>query len=175
MEIRMGENDVVQIRVGGYSVGIVGLAEAMEDAASRMPGASDEALGVALLERLSRRNYIPNKAQETYKVAFVREFKKFIGKPFEESNGTTGLVVKVLGMGCVQCDRLEQEVISAMAQTGLAGDVEHVRDPKRIGEYGVMGSPALIINGQVKSVGKVPPRMRIVEWLREAAGGKTQG
>ena len=50
----------------------------------------------------------------------------------------------------------------------LAGDLEHVRDIKEIGKYGVMGTPALIINGTVKAVGKVPPKNRIKKWLVDA-------
>jgi protein-disulfide isomerase len=49
----------------------------------------------------------------------------------------------------------------------LSADLEHVRDVKEIGRYGVMGTPALIINGRVKCVGSVPPREKIVKWLKE--------
>jgi len=55
-----------------------------------------------------------------------------------------------------------------MGETGITADVEHVRDLKEIGRYGVMGTPALLMNGKVKSVGKVPPRNRLKEWLKEA-------
>ena len=57
--------------------------------------------------------------------------------------GSTGLEVKVLGPGCAQCDRLEQELMAAMAELNLAGDIQHIRDVKEIGKYGVMGTPAL--------------------------------
>ncbi|MBN1104161.1 MAG: thioredoxin family protein [Deltaproteobacteria bacterium] len=80
--------------------------------------------------------------------------------------------IKVLGPGCAQCDRLEQELMSVMSESGIAADVEHVRDIKEIGKYGVMGTPALIINGKVKSVGKVPPRSKLKEWLSESNAGK---
>jgi protein-disulfide isomerase len=53
-----------------------------------------------------------------------------------------------------------------MAELNLAGDIEHIRDVKEIGKYGVMGTPALIINGKVKSVGKVPPKSKLMEWLK---------
>jgi protein-disulfide isomerase len=58
--------------------------------------------------------------------------------------------------------------MEVMAETGIAADIEHVRDIREIGKYGVLGMPALIINGEVKSVGKVPPRKRLEEWLKEA-------
>ena len=58
--------------------------------------------------------------------------------------------------------------MEVMAETGITAEIEHVRDIKEIGKYGVMGTPALLINGQVKSVGRVPPKSRMTEWLREA-------
>jgi len=79
-----------------------------------------------------------------------------------------GLEVKVLGQGCTQCDKLEQELMHVMAEFELIADIEHVRDIKEIGKYGVMGMPTLIINGKVKSVGRVPPKNKLIEWLREA-------
>jgi protein-disulfide isomerase len=45
--------------------------------------------------------------------------------------------------------------------------VEHVRNIKEIGQYGIMGTPALIINGTLMAVGTVPPKARIKEWLSE--------
>ena len=45
--------------------------------------------------------------------------------------------------------------------------IEHVTDIKKIGKYGVMGTPALIINGKVKSVGKVPSKSKPIDWLKE--------
>ena len=58
--------------------------------------------------------------------------------------------------------------MSALAELNLAADFEHVQDLKEIARYGVMGTPALVINGQVKSVGRVPPKKQIIEWLKEA-------
>ncbi|MBW2093353.1 MAG: thioredoxin family protein [Deltaproteobacteria bacterium] len=78
--------------------------------------------------------------------------------------------IKVLGPGCAQCDRLEKELIEVMAETNVIADVEHIRDIKEIGKYGIMGTPALLINGDVKSVGKVPPKTKLIEWLNQAKG-----
>jgi len=103
----------------------------------------------------------------------LREFKKFLGKPVEEET-TDGIQIKVLGPGCVQCDRLEQDLMQVMAETGIVADIEHVRDIKEIGRYGVMGTPALLINGQVKSVGKVPLKSKMIEWLKEAQGVRSK-
>jgi protein-disulfide isomerase len=54
-----------------------------------------------------------------------------------------------------------------MAETNLSDDLDHVTDIKEIGRYSIMGTPALIINGKVMSVGRVPPKGKIKEWLSE--------
>jgi len=163
----MGTDDIVQIRVGGFSVGIVGLKQAMESMVREYAEKSDHEMEKELIANLGKRNYIPDRAKDEYGKAFLREFKKFLGKEVAEDR-PEGLEIKVLGQGCAQCDKLEQELMAVMAETGVAADVDHVRDVKEIGKYGVLGMPALIINGKVKSVGKVPPRSKIIEWLKEA-------
>ncbi len=165
----MSQDDVTQIRVGNSPVGITGLKIVMEDIAKAYGERPDRKVMEELLSRLGKRNYIPEKVKESYAKAFLREFKKFLGKPFEEET-PEGLEIKVLGPGCAHCDRLEQELMQVMAETGIMADIEHVRDIKEIGRYGVMGTPALLVNGQVKSVGKVPPRSELKEWLKEAQG-----
>lgn len=163
----MSQKDVTQITVGGQPVGILGLKEALSEVASLPPGLGDEQIGEKLLSMLSRSNYIPDRVKDAYKEAFVREYKKMTGAAFAEET-TGGLDVKVLGPGCPNCDRLEMEVMAAMSELNLQGNIEHVRDIKEIGKYGVMGSPALVINGKVKCVGRVPPRLQLKEWLKQA-------
>jgi protein-disulfide isomerase len=55
--------------------------------------------------------------------------------------------------------------MDVMAEINLSADLEHIRDIKEIGTYGVMGMPALILNGKVMSVGRVPPKAKLKEWL----------
>ena len=163
----MSKDDVTQIRVGNSPVGITGLKTVLEDMAETCGERPDPEVIEELLHRLGKRNYIPQPVRETYGKAFLREFKKFLGKPFEEET-PEGIQVKVLGPGCVQCDRLEQDLMQVMAETGIVADIEHIRDIKEIGGYGVMGTPALIINGKVKSVGSVPLKSKMIAWLKEA-------
>jgi hypothetical protein len=167
----MSEEDISQIRVGRHSVGIVGLKQVMEEMAGEFSCRPDDEAGEELLDRVRKRNYVPDSSRENYRKALVVEFGRFLGKAVAEDR-PEGLDVKVLGAGCPQCDRLEQEVKRVMSETGLAGNVEHVRDIKEIGKYGVMGAPALVINGKVKSVGNLPPRAKLREWLSEANPAK---
>jgi len=165
----MSQEDVVQIKVDRHAVGIMGMKTAMEAMAKEYADKPDDEAGSELLKRLSKKNYIPNRVKENYAKAFLREFKKFLGKPYEQEV-SGGVEIKVLGQGCVQCDRLERDLMEVMAEIDLAADLEHVREIKEIGKYGVMGMPTLIINGKVKSVGRVPPRAKLKEWLKEAQG-----
>ncbi len=163
----MPQKDVRKIKVGKNVIGIIGLKNTLEVVAKKIAGKPEVEIQAELLKRLSKENYIPDNIRQEYGKAFLGEFNKFLGKPYEKEV-FEGLEVKVLGQGCAQCDKLEQELMHVMADFELIADIEHVRDIKEIGKYGVMGMPALIINGKVKSVGKVPPKNKLIEWLKEA-------
>lgn len=108
----MAREDIMQIKVNRHSVGIMGLKAAMADMAEEYAEGPDDEVGSELLKHLSRKNYIPDRLKPEYAKAFLREFKKSLGKS-------------------------------------------------------VMGTPVLIINGEVKSVGRVPAKTKIKEWLSE--------
>jgi small redox-active disulfide protein 2 len=163
----MSPDDVTRLRINKQSIGIIGLKDLMEKMAEEYSEKSDDKVEAELIKRLSRKNYIPERAKEDYGKALLREFKKFLGKPYEEEI-SEGLEIKVLGTGCAQCNRLEKELMEVMAEMNLGADVEHITDIKEIGRYGVMGTPALVVNGKVRSVGSVPPRNKIIGWLKEA-------
>jgi small redox-active disulfide protein 2 len=75
--------------------------------------------------------------------------------------------IKVLGPGCPKCHKTEQLVREAVAETGVAADVEKVTDIMKIAGYGVFGTPAVVVDGEVKSVGKIPSKADIVAWLKK--------
>jgi small redox-active disulfide protein 2 len=78
--------------------------------------------------------------------------------------------IKILGMGCPKCKEVEKRVINALAELGVAADVEKVTDIKKIMEYKVLGTPGLVIDGKVVSTGKIPRPEEIKAWIQEAAG-----
>ncbi|RJR34602.1 MAG: thioredoxin family protein [Deltaproteobacteria bacterium] len=160
----MPGDDITQISLGKFRVGITGLKAAIEELRSRQ-GRPDAEIAQALLEKLKPGNYIPASAQEEYKKAFLREFKKAAGEAVEEER--TGLNVKVLGMGCPACDRLAQTVRQILSELGLPAEVEHIRDLQEMQNLGVFGAPALVINGEVKAVGQIPAKERLKQWLSE--------
>ncbi len=166
----MPDEDITQISMGRYTVGINGLKAAVEEAKS-LQGRPEAEIAEALLKKLKPRNYIPASAQEEYKKAFLREYKKALGEKVEEEPG--GLTIKILGPGCPSCDRLEQTVIEALVELALPAAVEHVRDMKEITALGVFGTPALLINGDVKAVGNLPAKETLKQWLKESSPGKS--
>ena len=163
----MTTDEVTQINVGGSRVGIIGLGSVLLEVAEACADQSDEEIRAELLKRLNQRNYIAESAREEYGRAFLREFNKFTGRPVEGGK-SDGVEIKVLGPGCASCNKLEQDLIAVMAEMAMAADLEHVTDVAEIGSYGVMGTPALVINGEVKAVGSVPPKPRLKQWLQEA-------
>jgi small redox-active disulfide protein 2 len=75
--------------------------------------------------------------------------------------------IKVLGPGCPRCENTAKAVKEALAETGVDTKVEKVTNVMEIAKYGVFGTPAVVVDGEVKSVGKVPTVEEIKEWLKK--------
>jgi small redox-active disulfide protein 2 len=73
--------------------------------------------------------------------------------------------IKVLGPGCPKCQQTAEIVKEAVAEAGVEAQIEKVTDVMEIAGYGVFGTPAVVIDGDVKSVGKIPQKKDVVEWL----------
>ena len=162
------ENKVTQISVEGRQTGVIGLEYAVQNIVEWAKGKDDKEISTELLKRIEQHNYIPSKIKDAYRKALLREYKKYLGQEVEEE-AVTGLQVVILGPGCAQCSSLELRLRNVMAEMNLAGDLRHVTDVKEIGRYGVMGVPALIINGKVVAVGSVPEKKKIQQWLSDAS------
>lgn len=75
--------------------------------------------------------------------------------------------IKVLGPGCPRCQQTEKVVKEALAETGVTANIEKVTDVMKIAGYGVFGTPAVVVDGEVKSVGKIPSKEAVKSWLKE--------
>lgn len=75
--------------------------------------------------------------------------------------------IKVLGPGCSKCKQTEEIVRQVVAEEGIAADIEKVTDVMKIAGYGVFGTPAVIVDGEVKSVGKIPKKENIKTWINK--------
>jgi len=77
-------------------------------------------------------------------------------------------VVEVLGPGCANCQRLEENVRVAVAMAGIEAEILKVTDYAEIAARGVLNTPGLVIDGEVKSAGRIPTAGDIAEWLAAA-------
>ena len=75
--------------------------------------------------------------------------------------------IKVLGPGCPKCKQTETIVRQAVAEADVEASVEKVTDIMKIAGYGVFGTPAVVIDGEVKSVGKVPAKADVMKWIKK--------
>ena len=75
--------------------------------------------------------------------------------------------IKVLGPGCTRCQQTAEHVKEAVAESGIEANIEKVTDAMEIAGYGVFGTPAVLVDGDVKCVGKIPSKEEIWEWLIE--------
>jgi small redox-active disulfide protein 2 len=87
-----------------------------------------------------------------------------------ESAKTEGAGVKVLGSGCAKCNQLEAATKAALEQLGMDATIDHVTDYARIAAYGVMSTPALVVDGKVVSYGKVLTKDEVVRILQKIRG-----
>jgi len=74
-------------------------------------------------------------------------------------------LVQILGTGCAKCEKLKHNAEDAIQQAGIEATVEKVTDIMKITDFGVMMTPALVVDGEVKVVGKVPSPEEIAKLL----------
>jgi small redox-active disulfide protein 2 len=74
--------------------------------------------------------------------------------------------IKILGKGCPRCEELERRIINALADLGVAANIQKIKDIKDIASYGVLSTPGLVINNKVKSSGRLPSPEEIKTWIQ---------
>lgn len=77
--------------------------------------------------------------------------------------------IKVLGSGCANCKRLYEEAEKAVRQLSAPAALTKVEDIREIMAYKILATPALVIDGEVKSAGRIPSAAEIITWLATAA------
>lgn len=87
-----------------------------------------------------------------------------------EATKTTGAGIKILGSGCAKCNALEEATRKALVELSMDTSIDHVTDFTQIAAYGVMTTPALVIDGKVVSFGKVLNKEEVTKILQKARG-----
>ena len=75
--------------------------------------------------------------------------------------------IKILGTGCPKCKKLSELVEEAVSELGVLVEIIKVADINKIIDYGVMFTPALVIDGDVMVAGKIPGKQEITDWIKE--------
>lgn len=151
------------IRIGNTTVGLLGLDVALGQLSGKKIS-EDDAVRF-LYDQVRQKNYIPEQAIKSYKEALLSAYRNYFKLKNPDSQGLT---IRVLGRPCVTCNKLKTLLIDILQEKGVAADIEDVQDLDEIWRYGVTKTPALIINGEVKSSGIQPPRTQIEQWIEEA-------
>lgn len=151
------------LKIGKATVGLIGIDIAL-NRVIRDTSLSTAAAAEMVYEEIKKKNYIPPGATEEYRKAIQDEIAQLRG---EKERTEDELVIRVLGHGCVSCNSLQKMAIEIVSDMGLAADVFQVHDPDEIGRFGVVNSPALVINNDLKCEGKMPSRAQVEGWLRE--------
>ena len=75
--------------------------------------------------------------------------------------------IEILGTGCPKCKKLAELAEQAVKESGIEAEIIKITDINEIMNYGVMITPALVIDGEIKSTGKIPSIEEIKNWLKE--------
>jgi small redox-active disulfide protein 2 len=75
------------------------------------------------------------------------------------------MLIQILGPGCSRCHETERRVVNTVSRLGIAADIRKVTDMKEIMSFGVLGTPAVVIDGKVKCHGRIPAAEEIEKWV----------
>ena len=159
-----------QLRIGRATVGLLGLDIVLNRLLNET-GLDHEEAVTRLFEEVKKQNYIPSGMEDQYRQSLAQEYERL--KSGQAAEGQD-LVIRVLGPGCVSCNNLQNMVIEVMTTMDLAADVFQIHDLDEIGRFGIIQTPALLINGKVKCAGRLPTSSQVEEWLRDAVDTKTK-
>lgn len=150
------------IRIGKASIGLIGLDVALNQVAAQH--LTEQEAEDFLFDAIRRQNYIPQGAEQKYRQALNQAYH-FHLHPDEQKHDIP--IIRIYGKKCVSCDQLQDSVREVLNAVGLAADIEKIHEPDEIGRAGIMITPALIINGEIKSSGIWPTRAQIEQWIKE--------
>jgi small redox-active disulfide protein 2 len=162
--------------VGNFVVGVTGLDALLEDTLRRDWRPGQEGLQEALVQGLrAAGNYIAPGNEGAYGEALAELYRQYFHSVRQQAPAAgqrqQGGVMKIeiLGPGCARCRATEEVVRKAVAELKLDAQVEHVTNPVEFARHGVMLTPGVVIDGQVKSGGRVPGVDEVKAWVTTSA------
>ncbi len=158
--------DEIKVYIGKNKIALIGLKSLFEELKKKNLK-DEEEIKELLLRGIKKYNYVPSSAEQEYKDSLFEEYKVYIGE-LKERKISGVLEIKILGPGCSTCDKIEEYTKEILSEIGIAADVEHVRDLNEIAQYGLIATPALLINRKVVAFGRLPNKKDIELWIKEA-------
>jgi len=155
------------IRVGDFEAGVKGLEQVLEKAYQQGWLPEQEGLGKALVEGLrAAGNYIGSKVEAAYGEALTNLYREY----FEAATSVTRegggrMKIEILGPGCPRCRATQENVRQALTELNLEADIVHISDPREFLRRGVLLTPGVIIDGELKVSGRVPEKREIKAWF----------
>lgn len=77
------------------------------------------------------------------------------------------VTIRVFGPGCERCKELERMCFNACAENDIDADIQKITDVSKIAQFGIMATPALMINDKLYSSGKIPTKHTLVNWIKQ--------
>jgi small redox-active disulfide protein 2 len=78
------------------------------------------------------------------------------------------ITIKVLGPGCMNCEKVEQNTRNAVTYMGLEAEISKVTDREKMQKYGLLATPGLVINEKLVCAGRIPEEGEVMTWLADA-------
>jgi len=75
--------------------------------------------------------------------------------------------IEILGTGCPKCKKLNELTKEVIQELGVSAEIKKITNINDIIDYGVMVTPAIVIDGDVKIAGKIPGKQEITDWINE--------
>lgn len=151
------------IKIGNAAIGLIGLDISLQEVAGKK--LSVQKAVDFIYSQMVGQNYIPAQAESAYREALKQEYLRHIGA--NEGNKTHGLSIRILGPGCVSCNKLNSMIFDILQRMGVKADIEQIHDLDEIWRHGVISTPALIINDEIKCSGRQPTISEVEAWLRD--------
>ena len=148
-----GTGDLTVIKIKGIGTVIKGLNSVFSDARNR--SLKGDELANFLISGVKKFNKISTKDEDSLKEALPIKFSKFLKGETTEENPGKRVNIKILGGCCPNCFELEKQAMEAVIDLEINGEFLHLRDPELISKYGIVPTPALVINEKVVSSGRV--------------------
>jgi hypothetical protein len=158
---------VSRVNIGGNTVGLVDLEEIFQEV--KEAGFNDkEQLKGLILDKVTSKNYIPSKMVPIYREDLYEEFLVFTGELVKRRSSSSAQEVRLFGACCSSCEKIDGMIKNILTRENIGADYQHITDMREIARAGIMGTPAVMVNGSIILSGHVPAENQLERMLLAA-------